>query len=86
MIGKGMNRIKAFWRNGGFGKMDDHPLHIKPPPYQNECSPQNFGSNHPCCKFFGAAFKYVPQPTETIFAFSSVLILLLWVNRRLGHL
>ena len=49
----------------------------KPPPYQNCCYPIKFSSNHPCCPIVSAAFKYVPQPTVTTFAFSSVFILLL---------
>ena len=47
---KRVNRITATWRNGCFGKMDDHPVpHTKPPPYQNGYSPKNFCTNLPSC-------------------------------------
>ena len=58
-------------------KMDDQPDHTIPPPSQSGCSPQNFFSNHPCCLMVSAAFKFVPQPAATTFAFPSVCILLL---------
>ena len=45
---KWTNRRMNTWRNGYFGKMDDHPVHThtKPPPFQNVCSSIKISSNH----------------------------------------
>ena len=61
-------------RNGCFGKMD-HPVHTIPshPPTKMDIL-QSLFSNHPCCQMVSAVLKYVPQPTATTFAFSSVFL------------
>ena len=75
---KSMKRRTDTWRNGCFGKMDDHPVHSTP----NHHSPKmdvlskTFSSNHPCCYITrSATFKYVPQPAATTFTFPAVWFL-----------
>ena len=51
ILKKRMNRIKGYlaewilWKN----RWSSGSHYTKPPPYQNECSPKNFCSYHPCC-------------------------------------
>ena len=58
---KRVNRRLNTWRNGCFGKMDDHPVHTTP----NHHPPKwmflkkNVSSNHPCRYIASAPFKYI---------------------------
>ena len=70
-----MNRITVTWQNGCFDKMDAHPVHTIP---NHHTSKIDVLQKSYVQIILPAAFKYVPQPTATTFAFSSVFILLLY--------
>ena len=76
---KRMNRITATWRNGCFGKMDNHLVHTIPNYYSKKMDilPKTLAQIILAAKWLVRHSSMSPQPTATTFTFSSVTILLL---------
>ena len=79
-----MNRITATWRNGCFGKMDDRPVHTVPNhhPTKMDVLPKAFVQIILAANgLVRHSSTFVTQPTATIFAFSSVFVVLIFEGR-----